>query len=102
MGGNRRSHFVILVVWSAQIVSEWVVVAWGRKSYLGPAEIFTFCVPGSIQGWGTQGESKTPSSLHFFDVDPRNKGFMYKRLGAKNFLRGSRNRKILLRPTASC
>ena len=30
-------HF-IFVVWSALAVSGWVVVAWSRKSYLGPAE----------------------------------------------------------------
>ena len=39
---DRGPHFVIFVVWSALIVNEWVVVAWGRKSYLGPDEISSF------------------------------------------------------------
>ena len=36
---DRRPNFVIFVVWSALIAGEWVVVAWSRKSSLGPAEI---------------------------------------------------------------
>ena len=39
---DRRPYFVISVVWSAQIVSEWVLVARVRKSFLGPAEISSF------------------------------------------------------------
>ena len=42
MGRDRRPNFVIFVVWSALIVSRWVVVAWSRKSCLGPAEISSF------------------------------------------------------------
>ena len=32
-------NFVIFVVWSTLIAGGWVVVAWSRKSCLGPAEI---------------------------------------------------------------
>ena len=42
MGRDRRPNFVIFVVWSARIVGRWVVVAWSRKSCLGPAEISSF------------------------------------------------------------
>ena len=42
MGRDRRPNFVIFVVWSALIVGRWVVVAWSRKSCLGPAEISSF------------------------------------------------------------
>ena len=38
-----------------------MVVGWGRKSYLGPAEISSLCVPDLIQRLGTQGESKISS-----------------------------------------
>ena len=37
-GKHRMSHF-IFVVWSALVVSEWVVAAWSRKAYLGSAKI---------------------------------------------------------------
>ena len=47
-------NVVVFVVWSALIVG-------GRKSYLGPAEISSLCVPGLIRGLGTQGESKISS-----------------------------------------
>ena len=39
--GQRMPHF-IFVVWSALVVSEWVVAAWSRKVYLRPAEISSF------------------------------------------------------------
>ena len=42
MGRDRRPNFVIFVVWSALIVGRWVVVAWSRKSCLGPVEISSF------------------------------------------------------------
>ena len=42
-GSDRRPSFVF-VVWSALIVGGWVVVAWGRKSYLGPVKIAYFAV----------------------------------------------------------
>ena len=41
-GGGRGKHGkpnFNFVVWSALVVSEWVVAAWSRKAYLGPAEI---------------------------------------------------------------
>ena len=34
-GRYNGPNFVIIVVYSAMIVSGWVVVAWGRKFYLG-------------------------------------------------------------------
>ena len=43
---NNVSNFVIFVILGAPIFSRWLVVA------------FIFCVPGLIQEWGTQGESK--------------------------------------------
>ena len=33
------SHFVTFIVWSAVVVSGWVVAAWGRKSYLEMVEM---------------------------------------------------------------
>ena len=39
MGRDRTPHFVIFVVWIVLVVGRWVMVAWGKKSYLGPAEI---------------------------------------------------------------
>ena len=36
---DRRPNFVLSVVFRALIVGGWVVWAWSRKSYLGPAEI---------------------------------------------------------------
>ena len=38
MGGETEG-LVIIVVWSALIVSRWVVVAWGRTFCLGLVEI---------------------------------------------------------------
>ena len=48
-GRDRRPNFVIVVFitifvdWSALIVKGWVVVAWGRKFCLRPAEISPLC-----------------------------------------------------------
>ena len=42
-GRNRRPNVVVFGVWSALIVGKWVVVAWGRKSYLGTAKISSSC-----------------------------------------------------------
>ena len=39
---DRRPQFVIFLVWSALIVGGWLVVDWGRKSYLVPVEISSF------------------------------------------------------------
>ena len=39
-GRGRKPNFAVFVVWSALIVSRWMVVTW-----------FIFCVPGLIQGW---------------------------------------------------
>ena len=39
MGGETEGLTLFFVVWSALIVSRWVVVACDRKSYLGLAEI---------------------------------------------------------------
>ena len=40
---DRRPNFVLSVVCSALIVGVWVVLAWCRKSYLGPAKIMYMC-----------------------------------------------------------
>ena len=40
---DRRTNFVIFVVWSALNVSSWVVVGWSRKSCLRPPEILSLC-----------------------------------------------------------
>ena len=48
MEKNRRRNVVVFVVWSALIVGGWVMVGWGRKYYLGSAEILSFWVPGLI------------------------------------------------------
>ena len=37
-GGEHRMPHFIFVVWSALVVSGWVVAAWSRKSYLGLTE----------------------------------------------------------------
>ena len=39
MRGDTEHIIFIFVVWSALVVSGWVVAAWSRKSYLGPAKI---------------------------------------------------------------
>ena len=43
--GGRGSESIILLIFFfgvALLVSGWEVVDWGRKSYLGPAEISSF------------------------------------------------------------
>ena len=35
---ERRPNFAIFLVWDALIVGGWVLVTYGRKYYLGPAE----------------------------------------------------------------
>ena len=39
---DRGPNFTIFVGWSALIVSGWFLVAWGRRSGLGPAENASF------------------------------------------------------------
>ena len=58
---GEKTKGLVFVVWSALIVGAWVVVGWGRKFYLGPAEISSLCVPGLIRRFGMQGESKISS-----------------------------------------
>ena len=41
-GERQKANFLIFVVWSALILGGWVLVAWGRNFYLGPAEISSF------------------------------------------------------------
>ena len=38
MRGDTEHIIFIFVVWSALVVSGWVVAAWSRKSYLGLTE----------------------------------------------------------------
>ena len=42
MGEKTEGLILFSVVWSPLIVSGWVVVAFGRKSYLESAEISSF------------------------------------------------------------
>ena len=41
-GRGKRPSVVVFVVWIALIVDEWAMVALGRKSCLGPAEMSSF------------------------------------------------------------
>ena len=68
MGEDRRPHFVIFVVWKALIVLGCLVVAWGRESYLGPAEISCFVYLVQFK----DGQRKVGLRLHLFlsNVDP--------------------------------
>ena len=43
MERDRRTNFVILVVWSALNVDGWVVVGLGRQSCFEPPEISSMC-----------------------------------------------------------
>ena len=45
---NRRSNFVVFVVWSALNVDGWMVVRLGRESCLGPPGISSMCFVYSI------------------------------------------------------
>ena len=50
---DRTPNFVIFVVWSAVVVSWWVVAAWDKKSHLGLAEISSIaCLVHSGMGGG--------------------------------------------------
>ena len=40
--GERQNVLFFFVIWKALIIGGWVVVVWGRKSYLGSAEISSF------------------------------------------------------------
>ena len=41
-GGETEGLILLFVVWSTLIVGWWVLVAWSRRSCLGPAEITPF------------------------------------------------------------
>ena len=60
-----RPNFVIFVVWSALIISEWVVVNWSRKSWLGPAEISSFVFLVLFK----DGERRPNPRIHLFVSD---------------------------------
>ena len=68
------------------------VATWERRE---SGEVRKWEVPGFIQGWGTQGESR----FHLFvsDVTQGNKGD-----GLKIFLCAQRDGKTLLRSSVSC
>ena len=74
-GRDRTPHFVIFIGWSDVVVSGWLVVAWGKKSYLGLAEISSIAclvyfkdergLRGSAKlalakSWSTRGASHQP------------------------------------------
>ena len=72
-----------------------MVVAWGRKSYLGPVKISSFVYLVQLKDGG----HRVSLRLHLFvsGVDPGNEDFMSKREGAKIFLCSPRDGKVLLR-----
>ena len=72
-----------------------MVVAWGRKSYLGPVKISSFAYLVQLKDGG----HRVSLRLHPFvsGVDPGNEDFMSKRESAKIFLRSPRDGKVLLR-----
>ena len=81
-GRDRRPHFVFcccclfffFVAWSAVFVGGWVVVAWVRKSYLGPTEIPSSVYLVQFKDAGCRVRLRL--HLFVFDVDPGNKYFM--------------------------
>ena len=80
-GRDRRPHFVFccclfffFVAWSAVFVGGWVVVAWVRKSYLGPTEISSSVYLVQFKDAGCRVRLRL--HLFVFDVDPGNKYFM--------------------------
>ena len=74
-GRNRKPNFVIFVDWYTLIVGGWVLVgvlvAWSRKSCLGPAEIVSFM---SVVLFKNAGCKMSPR-FHIFvsDVNQENK-----------------------------
>ena len=48
----RRPNFVTFAVRSALIVGGWVVVAWSRRSCLGPVDIASFVFLVIFIDWG--------------------------------------------------
>ena len=62
---DRKPNFVIFVVWNALIVSEWVVLAWSRKSYLKPAEIASYLLLASFK----DGRRRVSPRLHLLVLD---------------------------------
>ena len=75
-GRDRRPYccWGFFVVWSALFVGGWVVVAWGRKSYLGPTEISSSVYLVQFKDEGCRVRLRL--HLFVFDVDPGNKYFM--------------------------
>ena len=52
-------HYVTFIVWSAVVVSGWVVAAWGRKSYLEMAEMLSItCLVYFKDGGRVKGSAK--------------------------------------------
>ena len=61
MGEGQKASFSYFC--SLQFSNCWQVGGWwlGAESLNKGGSNLIFCVPVSIQGWGTQGESKTSS-----------------------------------------
>ena len=56
---DRMPSFHIFLVCTTLIVGGgWWVVAWSKNSFLGPAVIVPFSIPGFVQAWMMQGGSK--------------------------------------------
>ena len=64
-GRERRPNFVIFVVGSALIVGGWVMVAWSKKSSLGPTEIASSVFLVLFKGGGRSVNLR----FHLFDSD---------------------------------
>ena len=64
-GRERRPNFVIFVVGSALIVGGWVMVAWSKKSSLGPTEIASSVFLVLFKGGGRSVSLR----FHLFDSD---------------------------------
>ena len=77
-----------------------MVVAWGKKSYLRPAENSSFVYLVQFKDRGRRLSLR--GHLFISDVHPGNENLMYKRVGANIFLRGPRYGKVLLRSSVRC
>ena len=80
-GRDRKPNSVVLMVGSAPNVGLWVVVTWGKKSCLGPAEISSCVLLFKFKDWGR----RVSLTFHLFvaDVNRGSEDFRCKKVGAK-------------------
>ena len=81
MGRDRRPNFVIFVVRSVLIVGGWVVVAWSRKSCLGPTEISSFVFLVQFKDGGRMVSLRF--DLFISDVNQGNEDLECKKVGSR-------------------